>query len=216
MASKMIGGSFLSLLPQGLFNFAVDGGVCGEIKSEDDKVRKRRRDGGSSGSRTPRLVVSPTGVFSCGSVRENDNGDCCDSRPAKRLRFERNIDDDLLLSPLQSSNGAISTTGDRVTKQRQGQKQKKQTSDLIAKLPADLVAACLSFVGTTQDRYALQNTCKLFRDVSNSELLLKDVDIVGDLETGEAGIIQEYDTPATASAALAPFARAGNLQALYM
>merc|ERR1719162_2833414 len=61
-----------------------------------------------------------------------------------------------------------------------------------------------------------QKTCRLFREISNSELMLSNVDVVGDLETGKGGIIQENDTPATASAALAPFARAGNLEALYM
>ena len=30
------------------------------------------------------------------------------------------------------------------------------------------------------------------------------------------GIIQDHDTPATAAAALSPFVRAGNLEALYM
>eukprot|EP00536_Pseudo-nitzschia_multiseries_P007035 jgi/Psemu1/239877/estExt_Genewise1.C_1570030 len=46
--------------------------------------------------------------------------------------------------------------------------------------------------------------------------MLSTVDVFGDLETGKGGIIQENDTPSTASGALAPFARAGNLQALYM
>mmetsp|Transcript_5784 Transcript_5784/g.14440 ORF Transcript_5784/g.14440 Transcript_5784/m.14440 type:complete len:500 (+) Transcript_5784:108-1607(+) len=215
----MIGGSFLSLLPQGLLKFAVDGAVCGVVPNSGvDKVRKRRRDD-VGGSRTPNLVLSPTGVFSCGSVREHDSGDGGD-RPTKRLRGERKIDEDLHLSssssPQPSSNEKNSVTCDRHTQKKKGQKTKNQTSDLIKKLPADIVSACFSFVGSTEDRYTLQNTCKLFRDVSNSEPILKDVDIVGDLETGEAGIIQEHDTPASASAALVPFARAGNLQALYM
>jgi len=46
--------------------------------------------------------------------------------------------------------------------------------------------------------------------------MLSNIDVFGHLETGKGGIIQEEDTPATAAAALAPFARAGNLQALYM
>jgi len=213
VASKMIGGSFLSLLPQGLFNFAVDGGVCGNMKmSPDDKVRKRRRDD-VGGRRTPRLVVSPTGVFPCGCVRENSSD--CSERPRKRLRVGRKLDDDLSLSSPSPSTGIITATCNILTQQQQEQK-KKQSSDLIKKWPADIVAACLTFLGSKEDRHALQNTCKLFRDVSNSELMLTNVDIVGDLETGKGGIIQEYDTPASASAALAPFARSGNLQALYM
>lgn len=218
----MIGGSFLSLLPKGLFNFAVDGGVCGNMsKLTDDKVRKRRRD---DVVRTPRLVVSP---FSCGCVRENDNSECS-GRPRKRRRGERKIDDLVPSSPSSSSSSpspspctetkiSITNSNGRYHPAQQEQElKKKQTSDLIKKLPADVVAACLLFLGSTQDRYALQNTCKLFRDISNSELMLSNVDIVGDLETGKGGIIQENDTPSSASVALAPFARAGNLQALYM
>jgi len=213
----MIGGSFLSLLPQGLFNFALDGGVCGHMsKSADDKVRKRRRDDIGVSSRTPRLVVSPGGI-SCGCVRENGNDD--GDRPRKRSRGERKIDDlvpSSLSSPSSPCTGTIGNAFPRTPTQKQHEHKKKQTSDLIKKLPCDVVAACLSFLGSTEDRHALQNSCKLFRDISNSEFMLSNVNIVGDLETGKGGIIQEDNTPATASAALAPFARAGNLQALYM
>jgi len=205
VASKMIGGTFLSLLPKGLFNFAVEGGVCGNrSKSPDNQVRKRHRDD----IRTPRLVVSP---FSCGSVHDGDDSD----RPRKRLRGDRKLDDLLQSSPHSACNGSIPSARCKSSAQQEYEK-KKQTSDLIKKLPSDVVGTCLSFLGSTEDRYALQNTCKLFRDISNSEVMLEKVDIVGDLETGKGGIIQEYDTPASASAALAPFARAGNLQALYM
>jgi len=221
----MIGGSFLSLLPKGLFNFAVEGGVCGNMsKLTDVKVRKRRRD---EVVRTPRLVVSP---FSCGCVRENDNS-VCSGRPRKRSRGKGKFGD---LVPSSSSSSlsscscscspctgrTISITNNNNDKyhpaQQEPELKKKQKSDLIQKLPADVVANCLSFLGSTQDRHALQTTCKLFRDISNSEEMLSNVDVVGDLETGKGGIIQENDTPSSASGALAPFARAGNLQALYM
>jgi hypothetical protein len=46
--------------------------------------------------------------------------------------------------------------------------------------------------------------------------MLAQVSVAGNLETGKLGIIKEDDTPATAASALAPFARAGNLEALYM
>jgi hypothetical protein len=160
-------------------------------------------------------------------VRENDNSECS-GRPRKRRRGERKIDDLVPSSPSSSSSSpspspctetkiSITNSNGRYHPAQQEQElKKKQTSDLIKKLPADVVAACLLFLGSTQDRYALQNTCKLFRDISNSELMLSNVDIVGYLETGKGGIIQENDTPSSASVALAPFARAGNLQALYM
>jgi len=202
--AKMIGGSFLSLLPKGLFNFAVEGGVCGKmITPSDDKVRKRRRDD----VRTPRLVISP---FSCGSVQNSDEGD----RPRKRLRG-KNVDDVVPSSPTPCT-GTVSITSRSTPSEKEEEEKKNQTSDLIKRLPGDVVSACLSFLGSTEDRHALQNTCKLFRDISNTESMLLNIEIAGDLETGERGIIQENDTPATASAALTPFARAGNLQALYM
>ena len=203
----MIGGTFLSLLPKGLFKFAVEGGVCGKMsKSPDNKVRKRDRDD----IRTPRLVVSP---FSCGCVHDG----VCNNRPRKRLRGDRKIDDLLQSSPSSPSSctGSIPVARSKSSAQQE-HKKKKQTSDLIKKLPSDVVAACLSFLGTTEDRHALQNTCKSFREISNSDVMLEKVNIVGDLDSGKGGILQENDTPASASAALAPFARAGNLQALYM
>lgn len=46
--------------------------------------------------------------------------------------------------------------------------------------------------------------------------MLVNIKLGGDVETGKAGIIQEDDTPATTTAALSPFARAGNLEAIYM
>ena len=62
----------------------------------------------------------------------------------------------------------------------------------------------------------MQSTCKAFRDISNSDEMLAKVDVSGNAETGKGGIIVDDDTPATAAARLAPFARAGNLEALYM
>jgi len=200
---NMIGGSFLSFLPQGLFTFAVDGGVCGQMSMvlTNDKVRKRRRDVGAG--RTPRLV-------SCGTVRENENNneeqDGESDRPRKRLRGQSKIG-----SFLSSTQCAALCPGNKPQKNKN-----KQTSDLIKKIPCDVVAHCLSFLGSTKDRYALQNTCKLFRKLSSSDSMLSNVDVFGELETGKGGIIQEKDTPASASSSLAPFARAGNLQALYM
>jgi hypothetical protein len=94
--------------------------------------------------------------------------------------------------------------------------KKKQTSDLINKIPNDVVAHCLSFLGSAEDRHSLQTTCKLFRDISNADNMLSNVNVAGDPATGKGCIIQEHDTPASAAEALSPFARAGNLEALYM
>ena len=213
---NMIGGSFLSFLPQRLFNFAVDGGVCGKMSMVlDDKVRKRRRErDGTPGSRTPRLV-------SCGRVRENNNNnneheDGESDRPRKRLRGLQSKLDQFLSSSSPCKTVCHSTSACRNDYAQQQNHKKKQTSDLIKKIPGDVVAHCLSFLGTREDRHALQNTCKLFKKISNSDSMLTNVDVFGDLETGKGSIIQEDDTPATAAASLSPFARAGNVQALYM
>ena len=225
----MIGGSFLSLLPKGLFNFAVDAGVCGQMSMvlTDDKVRKRRRDVGSC--RTPRLVVSRTNAsnISCGSrsraVRDNNDDDNGDSdRPRKRFRGQSRIIDVFVKSLPSSSSSSSSSSpctsacGKGSTCCSKSPAKKGQTSDLIKKLPGDVVAHCLSFLGSTEDRHSLQSTCKLFNKISSADPMLSDVDVFGDLETGKGGIIQETDTPATAAASLEPFARAGNLEALYM
>ena len=92
----------------------------------------------------------------------------------------------------------------------------QQKSEFLSTVPEDVVAHCISFLGTAEDRFALQTTCKLFRDISNSDAILAGVNVGGDKENGRLGIIQDHDTPASAAAALAPFARAGNLEALYM
>mmetsp|Transcript_12270 Transcript_12270/g.19745 ORF Transcript_12270/g.19745 Transcript_12270/m.19745 type:complete len:484 (-) Transcript_12270:399-1850(-) len=207
----MIGGSFfLSVLPKGLFSFAVEGGTCGHnplamVVNDDCGGRKRCRDVG--GSRTPTLVSPITG-FSCGDVQQHDtaaigNDDDPNDRPRKRLRGKSKTIDFVPSLPIATS----------ITPKNE---PKKQTSGLIKTLPQDVVAHCLSFLGTAEDRHSLQTTCKLFRDLSNADSMLANVNVAGDPETGKGGIIQEHDTPASAAEALSPFARAGNLEALYM
>jgi len=83
-------------------------------------------------------------------------------------------------------------------------------------IPDEVVGHCLSFLGSTEHRFALQTTCQQFHRISNSDAMLVGVTLGGDTETERNGIIQEHDTAATAAAALTPFARAGNLEAVYM
>jgi len=130
------------------------------------------------------------------SPSENDGN----HRPLKRIRGR---------SKLLTIPSIIDATPEHEIK-------RKQKSEFLNKLPEDVIAHCLSFLGTSSDRFALQTTCKLFRDISNSDSMLEKVDISGDVETGRHGIILETDTPSTAAATLSPFARAGNLEALYM
>jgi hypothetical protein len=203
----MIGGSFLNVLPRGLFSFAAEGGACGSNPLAmvvcDDGVggsRKRGRDL-FGGSRTPTLI-SPGNEFSCGVVHDPSESSDDTDRPRKRFRGP-------------SKQAKLTATPVAVSDPPKEPKT-KQTGDLLNKLPQDVVAHCLSFLGSSNDRFALQTTCKLFKNISNSDAMLANVDVGGDLETGKGGIIQEHSSPATAAASLAPFARAGNLQALYM
>jgi hypothetical protein len=92
----------------------------------------------------------------------------------------------------------------------------KSKSSPLEQLPEDLVVHALSFLGTAQDRFALQCTNKQFQLLSNDASHLAAVKVGGDEETGLHGILLETDTPDTASAKLTPFAMAGNLEALYM
>lgn len=199
-----IGGSLLAVLPKGFFSWpnAVEKGTRDQdavpMVLNDEGERKRRREKDVSGSATPTLI-SPIRRLSSSEVSIDSDDDNC--RPRKRLRGR---------SKLTSVPSLIEAPA------AEKAPKKKQTSDLLRIVPEDVVAHCLSFLGTAEDRFALQTTCKTFRDISNSDAMLENVDICGDKETGKNGIIQETDTPSTAAVTLAPFARAGNLDALYM
>jgi hypothetical protein len=204
----MIGGSLLSVLPRGFFSWPAssENGARGQnplsvIVNDDGPGKKRRRNEGEKsdsvgGSRTPTLV-SPTTTrrFSDGVLPTEDAND----RPLKRFRGQ---------------NKTVAVPNPVATAPKKDQRQRK--SEFLSIVPDDVVAHVLSFLGTAEDRFSLQTTCKLFRDISNSDDMLAKVDVGGDKETAKRGIIQDHDTPATAAAALSPFARAGNLEALYM
>jgi hypothetical protein len=89
-------------------------------------------------------------------------------------------------------------------------------SDLLRTVPEEVVGYVLSFLGSTEDRFALQTTCTQFKRISDTDDMLVNVKLGGYLETGKNGIIQEEYTAATAADALTPFARAGNVEAIYM
>jgi len=145
------------------------------------------------GSRTPVLVLPRSAGDMFGSQ----------DRPCKRFRSEG--------TPDQSS----------------GEKPKPRTrletsdvsqcrSDLLRMIPEDVVQHVLSFVPTAADRFAIQTSCTVFRQASNSVAILRNLDLGGDLETGKLGILTEDASPSSAARALAPIARSGNLEAVYM
>ena len=195
----MIGGSFfLSVLPKGLFKFAEEGGGCVSsnplamvVDMDDTTGRKRRRE---------RNSPEDCSVFSPAPTPQLVDDDESE-RPRKRHREQSKSS--FNYTPVVSSSSKTQET-------------KKQSTGLTKTLPQDVVAHCLSFLGSAEDRFALQTTCKLFRHLSNADSMLENVNVAGDPETGKGCIIQERDTPASASESLAPFARAGNLEAMYM
>ena len=167
----------------------------------DGRKRRRERRGSTEssvgGSRTPTLVT-PTRRFSSSSSGSITSEDDDNDRPLKRFRGKSKI-----VSVPRIITKSSKTIG-------------QEKSQFLSTIPEDVVAHCLGFLGSVEDRRSLQTTCRLFRDLSNADSMLAQVKLSGDVETGKRGIIQDHDTPATAAAALAPFARAGNLEALYM
>jgi hypothetical protein len=96
-------------------------------------------------------------------------------------------------------------------------REPQENCELLMRIPEDVVASnILSFLNTTEDRFALQCTCKEFRRISNRDKMMADIKLEGDSVTGDKGILNDKDTPATAMAKLRPFARAKNLEATYM
>ena len=92
----------------------------------------------------------------------------------------------------------------------------KEESQLLQMVPTEVLQHVLSFCGTTQDRFAIQTTCKTFQRISNeAPELLVNVALGGDV-AGNGGILQEDDTPMTASIKLTRYCHAGNLEAIYM
>jgi F-box domain len=92
----------------------------------------------------------------------------------------------------------------------------KDESKLFQMIPTEVLHNILAYCGSTEDRFALQVTCKTFQRISNdSTELLANVALGGDI-TGRGSLLREEDTPETASIKLAPYCKAGNLEAIYM
>jgi len=108
-------------------------------------------------------------------------------------------------------------------KQRNGYKTiietaeyKQEKSELMTMIPDDVIGYVLGFCKTVQDRFMMQITCKAIRRISNnSDEILSYIKLGGNV-TGRGGIISEDDTPTTTSKKLKPYAKAGNLEAIYM
>jgi hypothetical protein len=91
-----------------------------------------------------------------------------------------------------------------------------KSDGLLEVLPHDIWHHVLGFCGSTHDRFALQTTCKLFRQISNeSSELLSTLVLGGDI-MGRGSVLRDEDTPIVACHKLSEFCRAGNPEAMYM
>ena len=154
----------------------------------DEATRKRNR---KSVRRTPTLISTQS------SVVDADDTVVLKEPPSKRRRGEND----------QSIP---------VLKEEAREEEKKDLTCPLAQLPDDVLAHCLSFCSGVEDRFALQCTSKQFRRISNSDEMMIGIQVGGDKKTGLHGIISETDSPESSSCNLLPYARAGNLEAIYM
>ena len=97
----------------------------------------------------------------------------------------------------------------------------RQPSPLLQTIPPDVVGLCLSYLPTHSDRFALQVTCRMFRDLSDAPDMVQKLDLGGDRGSagkgeGKGGVIMDDDDAHTASERLVYYARMGNLDAIYM
>jgi len=154
----------------------------------DEATRKRNR---KSVRRTPTLISTHS------SVVDADDTLGLKEPPSKRRRGDND----------QSIP---------VLKEEAREEEKKDQTCPLAQLPEDVLAHCLSFCSGVEDRFALQCTSKQFRRISNSDEMMIGIQVGGDKKTGLHGIISETDTPESSACNLLPYARAGNLEAIYM
>ena len=165
-----------------------------EVKEEkapmsvDIETRKRDR---SSVRRTPTLISTLS------SVVDSEPDTTVEGPPAKRRRGE--------------NDQTIPVLKDEI-----GEEEKKDQTCPLAQLPDDVLAHCFSFCSGVEDRFSLQCTSKQFRRVSNTDEMMIGIQVGGDKKTGLHGIISETDTPESSACNLLPYARAGNLEAIYM
>jgi len=165
------------------------------VNPVEERGRKRTREGSVPPAPPPQQgSTTPTLVLPWRRVLENDGNE----RPLKKIR------------------GATMAVPVELPQLSPETQYPQLRSDLLRMVPEEVVGHVLSFLSSVKDRYALQCTCRQFRRISNSDGMLVHIQLGGDTETGKNGIVQDLDTPATAALALTPFARAGNLEAVYM
>lgn len=181
---------------------------------EDDEVeeggRKRKgrdTDDSNGGNRTPTLSDSSKRQHVLLGRADTSNTE----KPQSVDHHQKEEEEERPVKRFRGQNKVVDV---KAPKEKKADPQ--QQSALLSKIPEDVVAHCLSFLGSVEDRFALQTTCKQFRRISNSDKMLAKIQVGGDRETGKNGIIREDDTPEKAAVSLSPFVNAGNLEAIYM
>jgi len=98
---------------------------------------------------------------------------------------------------------------------------------LLKKVPSEVILHIMTFLTCVSDYSALQTTCVQFRDLSNMDCILKELDLAGvheqehqeqeqQQQLHEGAVIMKRDTPEDAQRRLCKFAKALNLEAIYM
>eukprot|EP00565_Helicotheca_tamesis_P005415 CAMPEP_0185738166 /NCGR_PEP_ID=MMETSP1171-20130828/32198_1 /TAXON_ID=374046 /ORGANISM="Helicotheca tamensis, Strain CCMP826" /LENGTH=507 /DNA_ID=CAMNT_0028409293 /DNA_START=119 /DNA_END=1640 /DNA_ORIENTATION=- len=184
-----------------------------EEMEECSYVAERKR---ALGAGTPPLLVSPAPVDSDALARLLQ-------RKKRFSRFDDEEDEKIKNSNKEGKKKAKTFTGE------------EEEPLLLCSLPPEVIVdGILSYLCTTSDRFALQTSCKLFRHLSNSPSLLRELHLFGNKKdnnskgsedgddggnnttTSDSGLIADLDTPDNACAKLAKYARAGNTEAIYM
>lgn len=153
---------------------SVFGGAGAEevsgVDVESSAKRRRLALGVDSVDSCPRRSAANAPPVLCRPLSSPDGGE------EPPLEVPPSIKD---LSPLKTASVISTTCCSRDTDDPKSCSNHKSTSDLLRILPRELLLKTLGFVGSSADRFALQTACKLFRDLSNCELILQNTDLVG-------------------------------------
>ena len=107
-----------------------------------------------------------------------------DERPNKRQRYDDVVvaTPRLLTEPTTSSISKVNLSKE-IFNCNTATTTTEHQSDLLQLLNNDILAQCLSYVGTRSDRFSLQVTCKRFQELSNADSMLAIVQLGGDALT---------------------------------
>jgi len=104
------------------------------------------------------------------------------------------------------------------------EEEEKSSQEIVAppgpsqlmQLPEDLLNHCFSFLCPAEDRMAVSLTCEKFREMLNTDRMLRLTDLFGCPSTGKRCIILEDDTKESALERMAPYLAAGSTDAMYL